>query len=457
MYIRRLIITAILLSVPFLIPLSMEAQSPTVEVTEETIDSHFRDAITARLIAENEVEITEAEFFYRVSGQRSTSRNVAEFEPGKQIEAFFSIDQERQETYMPPGTELEYWWKLTDANGESFKTEVGNYTYLDNRFDFKHLSSDRLTLYWYNGGRSFGDALFRQATKALDLLETDVGVTLERPIKIFIYGTHDDLLSALSVSSQEWTGGVAYSDYGVVVIGVRTDNLDWGLKAMTHELTHLVVHQATDNPYGDIPRWLDEGLAVYNESPEGLDEQFSERFMDAVNSNSLMTLQTLSSTFPADSEAANLAYGQSGAVVHFILDNYGTEALSKLLEIFSEGALYDNALEEAFGEDTKSLDNAFRDHWGLAPLDGPLETQAETGTSDTDADAADSPEAQPAPEANDPEPEAEAPKTEEPADSAPEAATQTDRGGLLSACLGGLLPLAALGLVATRRRQRWFV
>ena len=54
-----------------------------------------------------------------------------------------------------------------------------------------------------------------------------------------------------------------------------------------------------------------------------------------------MTFQTLSSSFPADSQAANLAYGQSGAVVHFILDTYGTEAMAKLLEIFAEGALYE--------------------------------------------------------------------------------------------------------------------
>lgn len=450
MHKRFILLTMIVFNLTLLMAVPAQAQGPTPEITSQEIASSFRDSITVKLSAESDIEIESAEFFYRVVGQRATSRNIAEFEPGKTIEANFSIDQERQETYMPPGTELEYWWKLTDAEGNSVKTNVENYVYLDNRFDFKQLNSERLTVYWYNGGKAFGDSLFRQANKALNQLEEDVGVSIDRPLKIFIYGTHDDLLSALSVSSQEWTGGVAYSDYGVVVIGVRTDNLDWGLKAMTHELTHLVIHQATDNPYSDIPRWLDEGLAVYNESPEGLDEQFNERFTQAVTTDSLMTLQTLSSTFPADSDAANLAYGQSGAVIHFILETYGSEAMTKLLAIFSEGALYDNALQEALGEDTKSLDNAFRDHWGLSPIAEPIETQTETGTADNDSNQ--QTEAQ---EPADTEPESQTETTtEDPAVNEPAAESTSSGGGLLSGCLGGLLPLAALGLIATRRRRR---
>jgi len=89
-----------------------------------------------------------------------------------------------------------------------------------------------------------------------------------------------------------------------------------------------------------------------------------------------MTLQTLSSTFPADPEQASLAYAQSGSVVEFIIDTYGQEALAGLLEIFSEGALYDEALEEALGVDTWGLDKAWRESIGAAPLEIPAPAQA---------------------------------------------------------------------------------
>ena len=95
----------------------------------------------------------------------------------------------------------------------------------------------------------------------------------------------------------------------------------------------------------------------------------------------LMTLQTLSSSFPADSEQAGLAYAQSGAVVEFIIQHYGEDAMAKLLEIFSEGALYDEALKEALGVDTWELDNAWRQSIGAQPLEIPTTSTGETSPS----------------------------------------------------------------------------
>ena len=55
---------------------------------------------------------------------------------------------------------------------------------------------------------------------------------------------------------------------------------------------------------------------------------------------------------------------------------FARDCLSRLQSLLPE-------LAETLGEDTKSLDNAFRAHWGLTPLDNPLETDVETGKSDT--------------------------------------------------------------------------
>jgi hypothetical protein len=226
---------------------------------------------------------------------------------------------------------------------------------------------------------------------------------------------------------------------------------------MTHELTHLIIHQATDNPYADIPRWLDEGLAVYNEDPNQLDEQFREGFAKAVAEDSLFTLQTLSSTFPADPEAANLAYGQSGAVTKFIVDTYGTEAMHELLQIFAEGTITDDALEEALGENTQTLTDAFRTSLALEPLytDQEQAADSETESSQTEAEA---PETEPAQsEAIEPEPQPTEDTSAEVEDSTADtqpAAESTDsnsgRRGLFG-CLSGLLPLTALGFVYSQR------
>ncbi len=421
----------ILLAVGLLGATSVWAQSP-ITVTNQTITSEFRNDITVSISAQGQTNITDVQFFYRVVGQPATTRNAADFSLGTDVAAKFVVDQTA--IYFPPGTAMEYWWKFTDANGETLKTDHQMYEYMDNRHDFQSLSNERVTVYWYQGGDSFGQALFSQANTALDRLENTIGVKVENQVKIFIYGSHQDLLDAIAVGAQEWTGGQAFTDFGVVVIGVSPGNLDWGLKATTHELTHLVIHQATDNPYGDMPRWLDEGLAVYNEDPDKLDSQFQHSFDAAVKSNALMTLQTLSSSFPADSEQANLAYGESGAAVKFIIDTYGGDAMKKLLDIFSEGELYDKALQQALGVNTHGLDNAWRASLGVPALPDFAPAQPQNQPVAVDATPVPTVAAQQA----------------QPTPTAPPQPSKSNR----LPCVSGVLPLAILGMVLVTRRKR---
>jgi hypothetical protein len=274
-----------------------------------------------------------------------------------------------------------------------------------------------------------------------------MGIELEDPIKIFIYDSHQDLMGALSTTAQEWTGGVAFTNFGVVIIGISPGQLEWGLNAMTHEMTHLVIHQATDNPFSGLPRWLDEGIAVYNENRDELDSDFRPLFEMAVENDQLMTLRTLSSPFPGDPMQANLAYGQSGAVVKYMVDTYGPEAMSELLSIFAEGALYDEALEQAIGLNTDQLDNAFRESLGLAPLPG-VETSAPEGEvvvveEETNSEEVEVTEPQPTP-VEEVEPAAPVEPTSAPA-PAP-AAPETSNSPLsFLPCVGGIVVLLVMG------------
>jgi hypothetical protein len=426
---------AIFLLLSLGLPVQVIAQD-SIRVLDQDVETAFRDYITFNINLESDSPITEARLLYRVAGQIATARGDAEIEPDTQVEASFTIDQERD--YLPPGTELEYWWKITDQAGNELKTEPQPLLYTDDRHDWQMLSSDRLALYWYRGDRAFGEALFDQANKTLDQLETEAGVKVEVPVKIFIYGSFSDLRDAIAVGAQEWTGGQAFTDQGVVVIGVSPNDLTYGLAATPHELTHLVIHQATDNPYGDIPRWLDEGLAVYmsGEMDAGW-RGYRAQVANSAKSDELMTLQTLSSSFPANSELAGQAYAQSGAVVEFIIQHYGKDAMAKLLDIFSEGALYDDALTQALGVDTWELDNAWRASIDAPPLEVPF--VAASGEASPATEEPVSAAEEPAPVEAPAEPAATPPASEE--------SPAPTKGGLALPCLGSSLTgLSVLGL-----------
>ncbi len=359
----------VLLILVLVIPTAVEAQG-AIRVLDQRVEAAFRDHLTFRATVESDSRITEVRLFYRVVGLPATTRGDAEFEPGKKVEASFRIDQEQD--YLPPGSEVSYWWRVADEAGNVLKTEPLSFVFMDDRHDWQSLSSGRLTLYWYRGDQSFGEALFDRANTTLDQIESETGVRVEHPVKIFIYGSHRDLLEAIEVGAQEWTGGQAFTEHGVVVIDVSPNDLDFGLIATPHELTHIVIDSATDNPYGDLPRWLDEGLAVHM---SGEMDSPIRGYRDMVEvyarQDRLMTLQTLSSSFPADPDMANLAYAQSGMVVEFIIEHYGKEAMANLLDIFAQGSTYDDALMQALAVDTWGLDNAWRESIGAPTIEVP--------------------------------------------------------------------------------------
>ncbi|TEU12983.1 MAG: hypothetical protein E3J21_19790, partial [Anaerolineales bacterium] len=293
----------------------------------------------------------------------ATSRAYPEFEPGQTVEAEHEWDLVLN--YTPPGSEIEYWWKIEDAAGNELETEPVSFTYEDERYDWQELGSDRIILYWYRGDDDFGQALLDRGLEALDQLSHDTGVTVEKAVKIFIYGSHSDLLGALDQGAREWTGGRAFADQGIVVIGVSPSNLEWGKRATVHELTHVVMHQVTDTPLGGLPTWLDEGLAMYAEGD--LEPVYVAELNEAIESNTLISVRSISSSFSADSDLASLSYAESQSLVEFILDQYGEEKMSQLIDIFTEGAYYDDALQEALGVDTDGLEDAWRAWLGAPP------------------------------------------------------------------------------------------
>ncbi len=197
------------------------------------------------------------------------------------------------------------------------------------------------------------------AQQALARLTEDTGAYLKKPVKLFIYASTEDLQGAM-IFPQEWTGGVAYPRYGTIAIGIAPNNLSWGKRAVAHELTHLVIHQMTFNPYISLPVWLNEGLAMYTEG--ALEAGLSVYLGKAVAENSLISVRSLSSPFSAYREESSLSYAQSYSLVEFLISNYGQGKMLGLLNTFGEGSSYDGALKKVYGFDMDGLDTLWRNY-----------------------------------------------------------------------------------------------
>jgi hypothetical protein len=352
------VLTVILLLRLF-VPAAAVQAAEGITVTENSAGITFPSRIDFSLEAESNAVITDVRLHYNVERRgyvRVTSEVRVTIDPGTGITAGWSWDM-RKAGGLPPGTVIYYWWSLKDVNGGNEVTEREMLKFEDTRFEWQAVSGGQVTLFWYEGDDDFAGELMSAATEGLARLRESTGVMLDGPVEIYIYGNSSDLQSAL-IFPQTWTGGVAYPQYGNIAIGIEPGNLDWGVRTIAHELTHLVVHQMTYNPYIDLPTWLDEGLAMYMEGP--VTGVFTYYLNKAIENDSLISVRSLTSPFSAYADQSYLSYAESRSLVDMLIGRYGREKMLELLTVLSRGTGYDEALEAVYGFDMDGLDGIWR-------------------------------------------------------------------------------------------------
>lgn len=337
-----------------------------VSVISSGAEAQFPSAITFTLEAEADSDIVDIDLEYRVSRRDlvpGSCRVDVDFTPGEAVAASWRWDM-LETGGLPPGTEVEYWWLIEDADNNIVETSPNTVRFDDLRYDWEHIANDQVTFFWYAGDVSFVQELADAADEALDDLAGEVGVSLDQPANFYIYANSWDLHGAL-VYPDEWTGGVAFPAYNTIVIGIAPGSMDWGKRAIAHELGHLVVHQDVFGPYGVLPTWLDEGLAMDAEGE--LRSDLQQMLNQAIARDTLFSIRSIASSFPTDPYEAKLSYAESYSVVQFLIDSYGSDKIVELLQVFKNGSTDNEALLQVYGFDTEGLGERWRVSLGLAP------------------------------------------------------------------------------------------
>lgn len=265
---------------------------------------------------------------------------------------------------LPPGTSVDYWWVLTDAEGNETAVSPQTFTFTDDRYNWRIVEAENIRLHWYEGNQ-VGPTLLDASVDSLERLETEMGIRLEEPVDIYIYGSSADMRDAV-LFVQEWAGGVAFTEFNTILMGVPPRIVDtWGVDVVPHELAHLVIAQYGRSCVGGSrPTWLDEGLAVYAEGPP--DTETLADIRAGINDDAFEPLRSLSGSFAADHTQAGIAYSQSFSVVNYLLDTYGQEAMQTLLRRLAEGEPIDEALTAVYGLTTDTLESAWREAIGAS-------------------------------------------------------------------------------------------
>ncbi|MBM3189484.1 MAG: hypothetical protein FJZ90_12260 [Chloroflexi bacterium] len=351
-----------LLLAALLLPTTARAESP-VRIVESAYDYTFSDSLRFSLRATSERPIAEAILFYGREGDRLVRRVYPSFTPGSAVDLSYTEELERGQ--YAPGTTFRVWWRFLLDDGSEYDTEPSTLYYTDTNQDWLTLSGDGMELLWYGRDEQAAERLLQEGEEALRRLQDEVGVAVERIVFVYVYNSARDMVVATSERGEGYdemvtTLGVVVDEDTLLLLGTHRD----AERTLAHELSHIVVGLRTDNPFTDLPRWLDEGLAMYAEGQLPPDNQAAlER---AVRRDELLSVRSLTS-YTGQADQVDLFYGEACSVVSFLLHTYGREKMTELLSVFSEGARQENALQQVYGFGLDELDARWRASLGLGP------------------------------------------------------------------------------------------
>ncbi len=275
---------------------------------------------------------------------------------------------------IAPNTDVTAHFRLTLRDGSMVSGRPVTVHYDDTRFQWQTLTGEFVTVHWVDGGRAFGQRALKIGDDAVREVSSLLGVTDIDPIDFYIYGDRTAFYDVLGPGARESVGGEAHPEIRTLFANIGAAAVDdpWVGTVIPHELTHLVFDSAVKNAYHYPPRWLNEGIAVYESEGYGPSDRGAVR--SAVGNGTIMPLRALTAQFPTVRDRFYLAYSESVSAVQFLVERYGRDAMVALVKVYANGVSDDEAFLTALGVDTSGFEKAWLDSIG-APEPSPFGPQ----------------------------------------------------------------------------------
>lgn len=338
---------------------AQSAETPTVQGMR--FENNWPDSVTVTALVDSADEIESATFLYTVLPEGAATREPAEIQAGDVTRVTAEFPTRAPMIWIPAGADFEWRWEFRYESGETVETDSQVWRYEDPRFEWESLKEGVLEVVFYDD-RGVAESMLSEGLEALAEISPFLGLDELIPMKVYVWANSDDAREVERIESEAFEESVITGGTRVLadLVHIYTPSR-WVVR---HELTHVLTKLAGEGPYGDLPAWLDEGMATIAEG-DWLDRR-GGALQYAINNDLVLSLRSMES--PSNRPGfVDIFYGQSAAVVLFLLDEYGQAKMNDLFLAFKEGKSVDDALMSVYELDREGLDNAWRASVGLSP------------------------------------------------------------------------------------------
>lgn len=185
-------------------------------------------------------------------------------------------------------------------------------------------------------------------------------VNFKQPIKVEIFPKHEEFaVRCFGLPGAEVFLGICFGPLLAMDSPRARERgaFNWQ-ETLWHEIAHVVHLELTGNR---IPRWLAEGLAVYEASRARSEWRMNMELamIRALRQNTLLPLRELDEGFTKNPETVALVYYQASQIIAFIEARHGFDQVLALLPYFKQGRKTEDALRLVFAQSVESFDQSF--------------------------------------------------------------------------------------------------
>ena len=362
------LITA-LLAVVALIWTSLDRISPTSAQSAEDgpvvqgtrFENSWPDSVVVTALVDDAAGVESVTFLYAILPEGALTREAAEINKGDVTRIRAEFPTRDPMLWIPAGADFEWRWEFVFESGERFETDPQIWRYEDPRFEWQSLKEGDLEVVFYDN-RGVAETMLREGLAALEEISPFLGLDELIPIKVYVWANTGDAREVERIESERFEESVVTG--GTRVLADLVHIYQPSRWVVRHELTHVLTKLAGEGPYGDLPAWLDEGMATLAEG-DWL-ERRGGALQFAINNDQVLSLRSMES--PSNRPGfVDIFYGQSAAVVLYLLSEYGNERMNELFATFKEGSSVEEALTKVYGLTRDELDNDWRASVGLGP------------------------------------------------------------------------------------------
>ena len=292
----------------------------------------------------SEIPIEKIKIFYSISGSEVTNYGYPVFTPSTEVATEYIINTSGND-FLPAGVVIDYYYEITDIENNVIVSQSNELEYLDDDFDWKRVTGKGLEIVHHGLSQDQSINLHDKVSKRISpIKKTFLDDQNSFDIKGVLFDSRKESSKAFQYLSDSATknhlfGGFAYPDYDLFLVsGYNPD-------VIVHEITHLIIGEAMGSRRAVLPKWLNEGLAMYYQNNGNSWRKESKNFVKRAK---IMTLNKMNS-LPGKASDVGLFYRKSESVVGYLISKYGIEKIGVLIKYLKTQGDFDSNFYKTYG------------------------------------------------------------------------------------------------------------